>query len=111
MSSLFGQFLENGPLGIDTKGKTFWRNETLLRLADVIYLDQPAGGGFSILENTHGFAASLDNITDSIEEFLRQFLLLFEEYKNRDFYVAGESYGGKKVGTVCYIGNRCQTVR
>lgn len=102
MSALFGQFLENGPLGIDGQGKLFPRKHTLLKLANLIYLDQPAGGGYSILQNPHGFAKTLDDITDSIEEFLRQFLLLFPGYRNRAFYVAGESYGGKKIVTSSY---------
>ncbi|KAK8778514.1 hypothetical protein V5799_020145 [Amblyomma americanum] len=50
-SSLFGQFLENGALGIDASGKLYYRNHTVIKRMNVIYLDQPAGSGYSLDEN------------------------------------------------------------
>ncbi|CAN7984264.1 unnamed protein product, partial [Ixodes hexagonus] len=97
-SSLYGQFLENGPLGIDADGMLFGRTPTIQEEASIIYLDQPAGTGFSFLQNYKnplGYAKTLQDMTDDIEEFLRQFFIMFPEYEGRDFYVAGESYGAR----------------
>nr|XP_037272861.1 venom serine carboxypeptidase-like [Rhipicephalus microplus] len=50
VSSLFGQFLSNGPLGIDADGKLYHRTYSLIRDFNVIYLGQPAGAGYSFSE-------------------------------------------------------------
>ncbi|XP_065300807.1 venom serine carboxypeptidase-like [Dermacentor albipictus] len=107
-SALFGQFLESGPLGIGPDGQLYRRRPTLQEEADVVYLDQPVGGGYSFATDRRGFARTLDDIADSIEEFLRQFLVLFPENRNRRFYAIGESYGAR---SALGIVNRLQVNR
>lgn len=94
-SSLFGYFLENGPVSIDAQSKLHPRENTLCEYANVIYLDQPVGAGFSRTDDIKGYPTSLEEIARDIHEFLVQFFRLFPEYKGRDFYVAGESYGAR----------------
>ncbi|CAN8025267.1 unnamed protein product, partial [Ixodes persulcatus] len=94
-SALFSQFLENGPLGISGKGMLYRRRHTVQNFANVIYLDQPPGAGFSYTKSPRGYAQSLQDSTAAILEFLRQFLVMFPEYQNRNFFVAGESYGAR----------------
>lgn len=107
-SALFGQFLESGPLGIGADGQLYRRRPTLQEEADVVYLDQPVGAGYSFTRDRRGFARTLDDIAGSIEEFLRQFLVLFPENRNRRFYAAGESYGAR---SALGIVNRLQVNR
>ncbi|KAK8765395.1 hypothetical protein V5799_032003 [Amblyomma americanum] len=95
LSSLFGEFLEIGPLGIDARGKLFVRNTTLQQRVNVIYLDQPVGAGFSFTRGLLGYASNLDDVANGVLVFLQQFLKMFPEYKNREFYVGGESYGAR----------------
>lgn len=94
-SSLFGQFLENGPLAIDAHGKVHPREHTLREYLNVIYLDQPVGAGFSRTGSPEGYPTTLEELSRDIYRFLEQFFELFPEYKDRDFYVAGESYGAR----------------
>uniref|UniRef100_V5ID76 Putative serine carboxypeptidase n=1 Tax=Ixodes ricinus TaxID=34613 RepID=V5ID76_IXORI len=47
VSSLMAQFLYNGPVAVDATGHIRERVNSLANFADVIYLDQPAGTGFS----------------------------------------------------------------
>lgn len=94
-SSLFGQFLENGPLAIDAHGKVYSREHTLRDYLNVIYLDQPVGAGFSRTGSLEGYPTNLEEMARDIHRFLQQFFELFPEYKGRDFYVAGESYGAR----------------
>ncbi|XP_070396938.1 probable serine carboxypeptidase CPVL [Dermacentor albipictus] len=93
-SSLFGQFLENGPLGIDAAGKLYYREHTLLNNFNIIYLDQPVGSGYSFSE-TKAYPSSLDEASTHVITFLEEFLKIFPEYKDKDFYIAGESYGAR----------------
>ncbi|KAL3184578.1 hypothetical protein MRX96_031653 [Rhipicephalus microplus] len=95
LSSLFGQFLQIGPLAIDANGRLHERLQTVQKDASVIYLDVPVGAGYSFTKDPSGYAQSLEDISAAVVEFLRQFLVLFPEYKGRDFYVAGESYGAR----------------
>uniref|UniRef100_A0A224YH60 Tick serine protease n=1 Tax=Rhipicephalus zambeziensis TaxID=60191 RepID=A0A224YH60_9ACAR len=93
-SSLFGQFLENGPLGIAANGELFYRNHTILNYMNIIYLDQPTGSGYSF-NNGKYYASTLENASLHIMWFMRRFTRLFPEYVGRDFYIAGESYGAR----------------
>lgn len=102
LSSLFGQFLENGPIAFDRKLNLSIRSNTLQRNMSVIYLDLPVGTGFSFTGNLTGYSRSLEDITEHVMEFLRQFFELFSEFKDRDFYLAGESYGARYSVAIAY---------
>lgn len=95
LSSLFGQFLENGPIAFDGKPNISLRSNTLQKNMSMLYLDVPVGTGFSFTQNVTGYSTCLEDIVKDVVEFLRQFFQLFDNYKNRDFYLAGESYGAR----------------
>jgi serine carboxypeptidase-like clade 2 len=68
-------------------------------VANVIFLESPAGVGFSYASNDKD---NNDNVGDkrTAEDtfvFLLNWLERFPEYKGRAFYIAGESYGGHYV--------------
>uniref|UniRef100_A0A023FUS3 Putative serine carboxypeptidase cpvl n=1 Tax=Amblyomma cajennense TaxID=34607 RepID=A0A023FUS3_AMBCJ len=93
-SSLFGEFLENGPLGIDAFGKLYYRNHTLLKYADIVYLDQPVGSGYSF--NRKGkYNGTLQEASTHISRFLYRFATIFPRNKGKDLFIAGESYGAR----------------
>lgn len=98
LSALFGQFLENGPVAFDLYAnyspKFYRRMNSLQMNMSVIYLDLPVGAGFSYTEQS-AYPQSMNDVTESVAEFMRQFLLLFPYYAEREFYVAGESYGAR----------------
>lgn len=95
LSSLFGEFLEIGPLGINDEGHLFQRRSSLQRHVNVVYLDQPVGAGFSFTKSLLGYANNLDDVASGVLNFLDQFVRMFPEYTNRTFYVGGESYGAR----------------
>lgn len=94
-SSMFGQFLESGPLAVDSRGQLHRRLHTVQKMFNVVYVDQPAGAGFSFTNSGRGYARSIADCVKGLREFLRQLLIVFPELRNRPLYVAGESYGSR----------------
>lgn len=98
-SSMFGLFLENGPLRVSRKGTG--ADDFVMNLnaegswndfADVIFLDQPVGTGFSY---GNSYIDRMEKGADEFVKFVTLFLQKYPEYKGRDFYITGESYAGK----------------
>jgi serine carboxypeptidase-like clade II len=67
-------------------------------VANVLFLESPAGIGFSYSNTTSDYDKSGDKSTakDSYV-FLINWLERFPQYKTRDFYISGESYAGHYV--------------
>lgn len=90
-SSLTGLFFELGPSSIGEDLKPIYNPHSWNQNASVIFLDQPVNVGYSY---------SLESITNTVAAgqdvyaFLELFFKQFPEYKERDFHIAGESYGG-----------------
>ncbi|KAI8548717.1 hypothetical protein RHMOL_Rhmol07G0295400 [Rhododendron molle] len=75
-----------------------------MEVANVIFLESPAGVGFSYSSTSSDYNTVGDKRTaaDSYV-FLVNWLERFPQYKNRDFYIAGESYGGHYVPQLACI--------
>ena len=61
----------------------------------MIYIDAPVGTGFSFTDDESCYARNQEMVRDDLFEALQQLYTLFPEIGNNDFYVVGESYGGK----------------
>ncbi|KAF3442162.1 hypothetical protein FNV43_RR16078 [Rhamnella rubrinervis] len=92
-----GAFCEHGPFrpsgNILLNNNHSWNKE-----ANMLYLESPAGVGFSYSANNSFYTYVNDDMTakDNLV-FLHRWLLKFPEYKNRDLFITGESYGGHYV--------------
>ncbi|XP_052172373.1 serine carboxypeptidase-like 45 isoform X2 [Diospyros lotus] len=92
-----GAFCEHGPFkpagDILVKHDYSWN-----KAANMLYLESPAGVGFSYSANKSFYSSVNDAITarDSLV-FLEHWFSQFPEYKNREFFITGESYGGHYV--------------
>lgn len=61
--------------------------------ADILFLDQPVGTGFSYGDS---YVRNMQDISDEMVSFLTNFIFtLYPEYATRDFLITGESYAGK----------------
>ncbi|XP_077563809.1 venom serine carboxypeptidase-like [Haemaphysalis longicornis] len=100
-SSLLGFFVEHGPYSVssDFTEATF-RHMTWTNRYSVLYVDQPVGTGFSFTDDEAGYARNLTDVARDILEFLQQFFTLFDDLAQNEFYITGESYGGKYVPAV-----------
>ncbi|XP_038720215.1 serine carboxypeptidase-like 40 [Tripterygium wilfordii] len=99
-SSLIGAMQELGPFRVLSDGKTLFRNKySWNNAANVLFLESPAGVGFSYSNRTSDYddlpgdrSTAADNYV-----FLVNWLERFPEYKGREFYISGESYAGHYV--------------
>uniref|UniRef100_A0A2N9HL16 Carboxypeptidase n=1 Tax=Fagus sylvatica TaxID=28930 RepID=A0A2N9HL16_FAGSY len=100
----YGAMEELGPFRVKSDGKTLFRNDYAWNtVANVIFLESPAGVGFSYSNTSSDYSKSGDKRTaaDSYT-FLVNWLERFPEYKNRDFFITGESYAGHYVPQLSY---------
>ncbi|XP_075524694.1 venom serine carboxypeptidase-like [Dermacentor variabilis] len=100
-SALYSQFLENGPLGINAMGELYYRDHSLIKDFNVIYLDQPVGSGYSFDDNGR-YPATLDDASEQVLTFLKRFLRIFSEYHRPELHIAGESYGARSAAGVAH---------
>lgn len=72
-------------------------------MANVLFLESPAGVGFSYSNTTSDYSHSGDKSTaKDAYTFLINWLERFPQYKTRDFYITGESYAGHYVPQLAY---------
>nr|XP_016463742.1 PREDICTED: serine carboxypeptidase-like 26 isoform X1 [Nicotiana tabacum] len=92
----FGAMLELGPFGVNPDGKTLYsRRFAWNKVANVMFLESPAGVGFSYSNTTSDYSKSGDKRTaEDAYRFLVNWFKRFPHYKGRDFYIMGESYAG-----------------
>jgi serine carboxypeptidase-like clade 2 len=86
---------EMGPLRPAAEGKIGRNEYAWTQLASMVFLEQPAGVGFSystdrsLLGDFNDLRASLDNV-----KIIRKFFEKFPYQKDNSIYLASESYGG-----------------
>lgn len=99
-SSEIAVFYENGPFKINasdlslTKNPYSWNNN-----ANVVYLDQPTGTGFSNCGDGN-MPTDEQEVASQFYTFFLGFFAAFPEYKGRELFVTGESYAGKYVPAI-----------
>lgn len=100
--SSFALFLENGPYFLTKKQKLVENKYSWCINHHMLYIDSPVGTGYSFTESDAGYARNQKDVGHNLLVALRQFFLLFPDLQKNDFYVAGESYGGKYVPGIGY---------
>ena len=99
-SSGLAALFENGPYHI-VEGELVINKNSWNNKANLVFVDQPVGTGFSkgkVLKMPH----NEDQIAEQFGVFLKGFYEKYQEYKDRPFYITGESYAGHYIP---FIGN------
>lgn len=91
-SSLEGALVEIGPSTINVDLKPVRNPFTWNKNANLLFIDQPAGTGYSI--NTGEKIVSTDQATEEFVTFVKVFFQNFPGYRNHEFHIVGESYAG-----------------
>lgn len=98
-SSMFGLFLENGPIRLSKNGPgvddfIIGLNQagSWVDIADMVFIDQPVGTGFSYGDS---YLTKMEDGAIEFVNFLVAFIKKYPEYKSRGVVLSGESYAGK----------------
>lgn len=99
----YGAMEELGPFRVNSDGKTLYRNPYAWNsAANVIFLESPAGVGFSYSNTSSDYNTGDQRTADDSYTFLVNWLERFPQYKTQDFYLTGESYAGHYVPQLAY---------
>ncbi|CAO4365638.1 unnamed protein product [Caenorhabditis nigoni] len=99
-SSLDGLIEELGPFHVKDNGFSVYYNQYAWnKFANVLFLESPAGVGFSY-STSFNLTVSDDEVSLQNYNALVDFLSKFPEYKNREFWITGESYAGVYIPTL-----------
>ncbi|CAL0324198.1 unnamed protein product [Lupinus luteus] len=87
----FGNFGEIGPLDINLKPRNF----TWLRKADILFVDNPVGTGYSYVEDSTLYVKTDDEATSDLITLLIELFNSNENLQKSPLFIVAESYGGK----------------
>lgn len=90
-STGYGNFEEIGPFDVHLEV----RNTTWIKEANVLFVDNPVGCGYSYVLDEKDLTANISDITLDLMVFFQSFLEKLPIFKTIPFHIAGESYGGK----------------
>merc|ERR1740117_423380 len=95
-------FYENGPYKFEDDGVTLKSNPYAWNTnANLIYVDQPVGTGFSHANPAH-LVTNEDEVGDNMAQFLIKFLELYPQLQGKDFFITGESYAGHYIPAISH---------
>ncbi|GIY85707.1 lysosomal protective protein [Caerostris darwini] len=99
-SSLGALLNELGPFRMSADGKSLHNNSySWNRVANLLFLEAPAGVGFSYADNGN-YSTDDDSVSKDNYVALQNFFEKFPEFNKNDFYIAGQSYAGIYIPTL-----------
>jgi carboxypeptidase C (cathepsin A) len=94
-SGLIGFWEEHGPFVLNSTLHLSPNPYSWNKVANMLYIEQPAGTGFSYSKTTADYDTADDAMSaEDNYQFILQFLERFPERKSNAFYISGESYAG-----------------
>lgn len=99
-SSTLALLTENGPCSVEKGGETTTINpHSWTEAAHVLWLDQPAGVGFSYGTETD---TNEKMVSEDAYYFLQAFFQTYPEYQESPLFIVGESYAGHYVPAISH---------
>ena len=100
-SSELALFGENGPFLINgSNPEPFYNKYGWNSFANLLYVDQPAGTGFSYGKKALDYDTGEGEVAKDMWNFLLAFYAMYPQYAKLDLYVTGESYAGHYVPAI-----------
>lgn len=91
-----GNFEEVGPLDINLRP----RNSTWLHKADLLFVDNPVGTGYSFVEDDNAVVKTDEEAGADLTTLLKKLFNRNESLQKSPLYIVAESYGGKYAVTL-----------
>ncbi|KAJ8622823.1 hypothetical protein MRB53_031352 [Persea americana] len=91
-----GNLLCVGPLDMNLK----LRNSTWLQKADILFVDNPVGAGFSYVEDESLFVSSDEEAATDLTTLLKELFNKDKRVQTSPLFIVGESYGGRFAVTI-----------
>eukprot|EP01122_Echinamoeba_exundans_P003223 TRINITY_DN13351_c0_g1_i1.p1 TRINITY_DN13351_c0_g1~~TRINITY_DN13351_c0_g1_i1.p1 ORF type:complete len:424 (+),score=116.62 TRINITY_DN13351_c0_g1_i1:59-1330(+) len=101
-SSELAMFFENGPWTVNKDLSLNANQYGWNKFANLLFVDQPGGTGFSYVKNKHGYVTNEQQVAADAYTFLQNFLNKFPQYRNLPFYITGESYAGHYIPSIAH---------
>lgn len=93
-SGLIGFMTEQGPWRPQEDGTLKPNSWAWNRIANMVFLEQPTGVGFSYSDNSTEYRIGEDQAAKDNLQIILQFLVRFPHLKSNPLYITSESYGG-----------------
>jgi len=93
-SGLIGFMTEQGPWKPNSNGQLQENIWAWNKIANMVFLEQPTGVGFSYSDNTSEYKIGDDQAAKDNLDTIIQFLTRFPYLKSNSLYITSESYGG-----------------
>lgn len=87
----FGNFKEIGPLDDNLK----IRNTSWVSVANLLFIDNPVGTGFSYVEDVGALTTNISQIAEDLVTLMKSFVGALPIFQKLPIYIFSESYGGK----------------
>lgn len=99
-SGLIGFMTEQGPFRPDEAGLIQPNEYAWNKVANMVFLEQPVGVGFSYSNNKDDYKIGDDQAAKDNLATIRGFLTRFPQFANSPLYITSESYGGHYMPTL-----------
>jgi len=102
-SGMLALFVENGPYHVTKTGDLALNPYSWNEKANILFIDQPVGSGFSYDSNPLDIGVTNENqMADNMWEFFQKWFASHSKYANLPFFIAAESYGGHYAPALAY---------
>lgn len=98
-SGLIGFMTEQGPFRPDAEGNLQPNPYTWNKIANMVFLEQPVGVGFSYSDNKDDYKIGDDQAAQDNLNTILSFFSKFPHYNNTPLFITSESYGGHYMPT------------
>ena len=99
-SGLIGFLTEQGPFRPDINGNLQMNDWRWNKIANMVFLEQPVGVGFSYSDNSDDYKIGDDQAAKDNLQTILAFLIKFPQFVKSPLFITSESYGGHYMPTL-----------